>query len=138
MLMAQFDATFRRVSGLPMQWVEILIRLERSPDRRLRLNELAGQVGLSPSGLSRAISRLEERDLITRVDCTDDRRGCFAVLTPAGHELMNASLMHHVRDLDQFFFQPLADEDLATFVSACRKLRDTLDVNAELRPHVAG
>jgi len=126
LLMNQFETTLRRVSGLPMQWVDILVRLTRSPDQRERMTDLAHQVGLSPSGLSRAVSRLEERGYITRVDCEDDRRGYYAVLTPAGNEIIDHALAFHVHELEQFFLGPLDEAERATFISSCRKLRDSM------------
>jgi DNA-binding Lrp family transcriptional regulator len=56
---------------------------------------LAGMVGLSPSGLTRAIERLERRGLVHRVACQDDRRGAMAELTAAGSTLlMEAGVTH--------------------------------------------
>ena len=51
---------------LSIQWFEVLIRLARSPGHRLRMCELANQVALSPSGLTRAVDRLEVAQLVTR------------------------------------------------------------------------
>ena len=49
---------------LSTQWFELLLRLARSPGHRLRMCELANQVALSPSGLTRAVDRLEEAHLV--------------------------------------------------------------------------
>ena len=67
-----------------MQWFEVLIRLARSPEHRLRMTDLAAQTILSPSGLTRAVDRLVEAGLVEREACPTDRRSTYAVLTPEG------------------------------------------------------
>ena len=43
--------------GMTHQTFEVLLRLARSPEQRLRLSDLAAQVTMSASGLSRAADR---------------------------------------------------------------------------------
>ncbi|MBW3581309.1 MAG: MarR family transcriptional regulator, partial [Actinobacteria bacterium] len=83
-LRAQLGRRLEDECGLSLQWFDLLIRLARSPDRRLRMAELAAQTVLTPSGLTRAVDRLEEIRLIERTACPSDRRGAFAVLTEEG------------------------------------------------------
>jgi DNA-binding MarR family transcriptional regulator len=49
-----------------------------------RLRELADPAGVSPSGLSRLVARLEHRGLVERAESPEDRRGRLACLTPLG------------------------------------------------------
>src|SRR5215211_3580771 len=47
--------------GLPdLGWYDLLWALRRSPGRRLRVNELAREVVLSPTAMSRFVDRSEE------------------------------------------------------------------------------
>lgn len=66
----QLDATGTATS----QSFDILIRLARSQDGQLRMSELAAQASLTPSGLTRAVDRLQDQGLVTRQTCPDDRR----------------------------------------------------------------
>ncbi|MFI0238785.1 MarR family winged helix-turn-helix transcriptional regulator [Streptomyces sp. NPDC016845] len=52
-----------------------------------RVQEIAGQVHLSQSALSRLIGRLEKDGLVERGMCSEDRRGVRVCLTPKGREL---------------------------------------------------
>ena len=57
---------------------------------------------LTPSGITRAVMRLEERRLVRREPDPEDRRASFAVLTPKGlAALRRAQRVHHstVREL---------------------------------------
>jgi DNA-binding MarR family transcriptional regulator len=57
--------------------------------------ELAGEVHLSQSALSRVIARLEKAGLVERTMCVEDRRGIFVKLTPAGAERHAAAQATH-------------------------------------------
>src|SRR2546423_15720677 len=61
--------------GLPRVWLEVLLRVARSPGGQLRMADLAAQVGLSPSGLTRAVDKIEEAGPVTPVRCPSDRPG---------------------------------------------------------------
>ena len=50
------------------------------------MQELAHEVHLSQSALSRLISRLERDGLVDRASCTEDRRSVFVTITDAGRE----------------------------------------------------
>lgn len=114
-------------SGLPVSWFEVLIRLSRSPDQQLRMSELATQVALSTSGLTRLVDRLEEAGLIRRAACPSDRRGAFAVLTDDGRRTLERALPAHLESLDRHLARPLGTDGLATFEGLMRGLRDDAD-----------
>ena len=48
------------------------------------MQELADEIHLSQSAMSRLIGRLEEAGLANRAICDHDRRGIWAKITPAG------------------------------------------------------
>lgn len=72
-------------AGLPeLTWYDVLWTLERAPEGRLRLSELARDIVLSRSNITRLVDRLELAGLIRRERSDGDRRGYFAVITPKG------------------------------------------------------
>ena len=109
---------------LSTQWFELLLRLARSPGHRLRMCELANQVALSPSGLTRAVDRLEEAHLVTREQCPEDRRVSYAALTDAGLARIEAALPTHLEHLDEYFVSVLTPEELQQLTATMRKVRD--------------
>jgi MarR family transcriptional regulator, 2-MHQ and catechol-resistance regulon repressor len=115
---------------LPAQWFEVLLRLARSPGHRLRMCDLAAQVALSPSGLTRAVDRLEEAGLVTRNSCPEDRRVSHASLTAAGLARIEAAVPVHLAHLDEYFTSVLTDDELAQLSSTMRKLRDHVNPGA--------
>ena len=109
-------------SGLTNQWFEVLLRLARSPDGRLRMSDLAKQVIMTPSGLTRAVDRMEAAGLVHRDHCSNDRRVLYAVLTPKGRRRIEGALPRHIEHLDECFSAHLDAADRAALESALRKL----------------
>ena len=70
--------------GIGMSEFEALDRLVESQSEKRRMNELACDMYLSQSALSRAVARLERDGLVERGMCTEDRRSIFVIITDAG------------------------------------------------------
>jgi MarR family 2-MHQ and catechol resistance regulon transcriptional repressor len=103
---------------------EVLVRLARSPQQQLRMTELAGQVALTSSGITRVVDRLERRDLVRRQACPDDRRGSWAVLTTAGLQRLTTALPGHLALLERHFTGRFSDPELDLFTTRLRQIRD--------------
>ena len=113
------------VSGGPAsQSFDILIRLARSEGNELRMSELAAQASLTPSGLTRAVDRLQQQGLVARRSCPDDRRGSFAHLTPAGRDLMDRTIPDHVATVGRVLDEVFTPEEEAELSGLLRRLRD--------------
>ena len=63
---------------------ETLDRLVDANSGKYRMSDLAGDIHLSQSALSRAVARLERDGYVERNMCTDDRRAMFVCLTEKG------------------------------------------------------
>src|SRR3954466_11952482 len=70
--------------GLTVSDFETLDRLTTNECDKRRMQELAADMYLSQSALSRTVARLEKGGLVARSLCVDDRRGVFVELTDAG------------------------------------------------------
>src|SRR5256885_10957701 len=76
-------------AGLPdLGWYDLLWALRRQPSRRLRVNELAREVVLSPTAMSRFVDRAEAAGYVRREPDPEDRRALQVVLTDAGLDLL--------------------------------------------------
>jgi DNA-binding MarR family transcriptional regulator len=116
--------------GLPRIWLEVLLRVARSPHGQLRMADLAAQVALSPSGLTRAVDKIEAEGLVTRVSCPSDRRGAFVQLTDAGRGRLESIIPAHLAHVETHFTGLLSPTELARFTATLRKLRDHLNPGA--------
>lgn len=123
------SATLEEIAGLPVPWLGVLIRLARSPGERLRMTELARDMTMSTSGLTRLVDRIEAAGHVRRERCPDDRRGLLAVLTDEGRSLAQATAPAHLDDLERLFAALSADE-LTALTDLLRRIRNhirTLD-----------
>ena len=70
--------------GITVSDFEVLQQLHAAEGTCVRMHELAEQVHLTQSALSRLITRLEKAGLVSRGICEDDRRAIWTQITPAG------------------------------------------------------
>ena len=75
-----------RATGLSGAWLEVLLRLHRTPGGALRINEIAAQVTLPPSSFSRLADRMEDEGLVERHPDPSHRRATLLHLTSAGEQ----------------------------------------------------
>ncbi|MEV4390677.1 MarR family transcriptional regulator [Nonomuraea sp. NPDC049607] len=124
-LAARMQPVFSR-AGLSGIDFETVIRLARSPRQALRMTDLAAQTGLSTSGVTRVVDRLEREGLVTRQACATDRRASYAALTDAGHERLASVLPQHLEDIKDSFTGLLSEAELDAFLQTLRKIRDVV------------
>jgi MarR family transcriptional regulator, 2-MHQ and catechol-resistance regulon repressor len=126
-LRTAFDRGLERDAGMSLQWFDLLIRLARSPGRRLRMSDLAAQTSLTPSGLTRAVDRLEGAGLVVRVPCASDRRGAYARLTTLGLDRIRAAVSPHLEHVEEHLTSALTADEQAQLIDLMRKVRDHVD-----------
>jgi len=119
--------------GLAGTDFDVVIRLARSPEGRLRMSDLAAQTDLSTSGITRIVDRLEHRRLIRRDPEPGDRRGCAAVLTDQGHQALAADLPPLLDTIQRCLIDPLTPTQLKGVTDGLRILRDALRPAAATR-----
>ena len=81
--------------GIGLSEFETLDRLVDANCGKYRMADLAQDIYLSQSALSRAVARLEKDGLVHRAVCEDDRRGVFVCLTDKGHKVYDEALPTH-------------------------------------------
>lgn len=123
-LTTRLERGLEQECGLSLQWFELLIRLARSPGQRLRMSDLALQTSLTPSGLTRAVDRLEDAGLVERVACPSDRRGAFTALTEAGLARIRAAVPPHLGDVEAQLTGLLSPDEQVQLAALLRKVRD--------------
>ena len=110
--------------GLTINDYEVLFRLARAPDRRLRRVDLAEQVLLTPSGITRLLDGLERYGYVDRASCATDRRVVYAVLTNEGLEKLVDASSSHFAQIDEHLAQRLDERELDAMLALLAKLGD--------------
>lgn len=109
---------------LPLTFYDVLVQLVDAPDHRLRMTDLARAVLLSRSGLSRLVDRLQREGLVRREAASEDGRGMYAVLLPAGLDRLRAAAPTHLRGVAEHMTGKFSDEELDTLRGLLDRLCD--------------
>lgn len=128
-LFARISATIR-AAGIAADAFEVLLRLSRSPQGRLRMSELSRQLAITTGGASRMIERLERDGLVRRVPSTSDRRVVYTEVTDTGRTELARVIGPHLDDLRDIFTVRLRPDHVADLERGLRALRDALREDA--------
>src|SRR5437763_12946559 len=95
----QLDRELVTEHGLTINDYEVLLRLSRAPDQMMRRVDLAQQVLLTPSGITRLLEGLQRSGYVEKAACDSDARVVYAKLTDAGHEKLATATEDHVASI---------------------------------------
>lgn len=84
----ELERALQAQHGLSVVEFTVLDALSRQDGWHMRMAQLARAGALSSSATTRLVTRLEDRALLTRILCMDDRRGIYTELTAAGQALL--------------------------------------------------
>ena len=118
----QLNAQLLADHGLTISDYEVLLRLSRSPDRRMRRVDLAGEILLTASGVTRLLDGLEQSGFVERGTCASDRRVVYAVLTDAGAEKLEAASESHRAQIDALLTGRLDGAELESLAALLTRL----------------
>ncbi|WP_030684481.1 MarR family winged helix-turn-helix transcriptional regulator [Streptomyces sp. NRRL B-1347] len=128
-LAAKLAPTLEKAGLSPLDF-GALTRLSRTPGGRLRMTDLAAQLSLSTSGVTRAVDRLQRGGLVRRESSPDDRRSTYAVLTPEGAERLRGVLGDHLDGIERWFTGLFTPEQLDDLLAHLRTIRDAVHPDA--------
>jgi DNA-binding MarR family transcriptional regulator len=118
----QLNAQLARDHGLTINDYEVLLRLARAPDRRMRRVDLADEVLLTASGITRLLDGLEKAGFVERGSCESDRRVVYAVLTDAGLDKLRDARTSHVAQIEELFSARLDESEQTTFAGLLERV----------------
>ena len=116
--------------GLTLSDYEVLLRLARAPERRMRRVDLAEQVLLTASGITRLLDGLEQSGYVERAACASDRRVVYAVLTADGLSKLREASESHLQQIDTLFRARLSYEEHAGLTTLHARLDEGGDDTA--------
>jgi DNA-binding MarR family transcriptional regulator len=122
LLIDRIDRELAAAGCVPLHWYDVLIELVEAPDHRLRMHQLADQVVLSRSGLTRLVDRLETEGLLKRERSGTDRRGAYAVLTQKGRAALRQAWPVYARGIASHFARHLSVEEAGALTQALQRM----------------
>lgn len=115
-------AELAEAQDLPLTWYDVLVTLAEADGRRVRMQELAGRILLSKSGLTRLVQRMEDAGLVERLPCDDDGRGIWAALTDEGMERLRAASPVHLDGVARHFGDLLSPSQIAPVTAVMQRV----------------
>ena len=85
----RLDKSLGAIRGISLAEYRLLRALGDAPRSRASRVDLAEAVGLTPSGVTRALRPMEKLSIVSTVKSKRDARLAIAALTPAGRDLLD-------------------------------------------------
>jgi DNA-binding MarR family transcriptional regulator len=121
-LTGQLSGELQGTHGLSINDYEVLLLLSHADDERLRRVDLAGEVKLSASGITRLLGGLEKRGLVERAPCDTDARVTYAVLTEAGRRKLEEASGPYLKAVSTALTELYSEQELRTLSELLAKL----------------
>jgi DNA-binding MarR family transcriptional regulator len=118
----ELSARLEAAHGLTLSDYDVLAQLHFAPENALRRVDLARQVLLTASGITRLLDGLERAGWVEKRRCAKDARVSYAALTKAGHTKFEAARAAHLADVEEVFGSHFSDEERATLAELLRRL----------------
>ena len=125
LLIRELSASLVASHGLTINDYGTLLLLSRAGDEGMRRIDLANQLQLSPSGITRLLDRLEDQGLVGKGECKSDARVSYAILTEPGLEKLRDAAPGHVEDIDRRLAAVLSEEEMKTLSELLGRLSET-------------
>ena len=126
------DEDLRAEWDISLGWFDVLASLQRMGGWG-RPNDIAADLRLPPSSVSRRLDRLEEEGWIARhrsEDAGSDQRAVEVELTRTGRRLWREMNVSYRRSLQALFGARASDEDIDAVVRLAAVLDDTEEASA--------
>ncbi len=128
------SAELQEEHGLTLNDYEALLVLSRAEDGRLKRVELARNLMLTPSGVTRLLQGLEDAGLVERASCATDLRVTYAQLTDAGREKLEAASSGHIASIRALFEEHFAHDEIDAIAEILGKLPGVADGDDSCSP----
>lgn len=132
-LTRELSARLEAEHGLTMSDFDVLIQLYYAEGHAMRRVDIARQVLLTASGITRLLDGLERCGLVAKKPCATDARVSYAVLTDEGLKKVEDARRSHHADIDELFgarLEPQEREQLAELLGRL-PLAQTADACSE-------
>jgi DNA-binding MarR family transcriptional regulator len=121
-LVRELSAALVARHGLTVNDYGTLLLLSRVGEEGMRRIDLANELNLSPSGITRLLDRLEDQGLVGKGECKSDARVSYAILTEAGLAKLREAAPGHIEDIEQRMSSVLSDEEMKTLAELLGRL----------------
>ncbi len=118
----ELSAQLQREHDLTLNDYEVLLHLSHAEGGRMRRVDLAQQVLLTASGITRLLEGLERAGFVAKETCASDARVSYAKLTDGGLNKLRSAAKTHLRGIDELFLSHYSGSELTTLAELLGRL----------------
>ena len=118
----ELSAQLQREHDLTLNDYEVLLHLSHAEDGRMRRVDLAQQIVLTASGITRLLEGLERAGYVAKETCASDARVSYAKLTEEGRNKLRTAADTHLRGIDELFVSRYSGSELTTLAELLGRL----------------
>src|SRR3954452_10585194 len=128
------DSQLRRDADLTHFEYFVLAMLSESPERTLRMTELAARTNATLPRLSHVVTRLETRTLVERFPCPEDGRATNARLTETGWAQVVETAPGHVDTVRRNVIAALTPKQGEQLAAIAGAILERIDPDGTMSP----
>ena len=113
-LTRELSASLVAQHGLTINDYGCLLLLSQAGEDGMRRIDLANELRLSPSGITRLLDRLGDQGLVGKGECKADARVSYAILTEAGLSKLRDAAPGHIEDIERQLADVLDEDEMRT------------------------
>jgi len=113
---------FAEGGAVPASEARVLTIILRTENHRLRIDELAQELGMTKGAVSRIVDRLVKNGYVERQTSKADRRFVYASMTPEGREALRHVSRVFRSAFNEVFLAGLSEDELVLMTSLLVKL----------------
>jgi MarR family 2-MHQ and catechol resistance regulon transcriptional repressor len=123
-LTRELSAALLASHGLTINDYGCLLLLSQAGEEGMRRIDLANELQLSPSGITRLLDRLESQGLVGKGECATDARVSYAILTETGRTKVRKAWPEHMNTVDRRVAAVLSDEEIEQLTELLGRLSE--------------
>lgn len=121
-IVQEADRQLKEAGMIPLVWYDIILIINKSKDRKLRLNEIVKRMVLTKSGISRTVDRMMEEGYLKKEKCKEDGRGIYIIYTQKGYSEFRKAWAIYSKVIKQMLVDKLTDDEIENLRSSLGKI----------------
>ena len=127
LLSRELDRELQRGYGISKAEFSVLVTLHRAPGEQMRVSELAESLDWAKSRVAHQLTRMENRELVTRTDHESNGRRAGIGLTAKGRSAAQNAILGHAGNIRRLFFETLTPDQIAALHDWSRQIVDRVE-----------
>lgn len=101
---------------------QTLLLLSRADGGMMRRIDLAGELQLTASGVTKLLDGLQDAGYVDKASCSSDARVTYAVLTESGRDKLASCTCSHISAIQHMLADRYSEDELATLAELLGRL----------------